>query len=113
MFSDKSNTGKSITLIDGENIISTEKQIAKTMNNFFSNAVKKLKIKSFKPDVNEGLDNISKMVSKFKNHPSIIKIKQKINEQFSFPSSSLNEIEDLKTQIARNQLLLTLFLQTF
>ena len=36
-------------------------------------------LKVFKPDdtVNEGLDDINKIVSKFKNHPSIIKIKQK------------------------------------
>ena len=38
-FSDKSNTGKNISLIDGDNIISTEKQVAETMNIFFSNAV--------------------------------------------------------------------------
>ena len=69
------------------------------MNNFFSNVkVKSLKIKGFKSDdtVNEGLDDINKIVSKFKNHPSIIKIKQRIeiNEKVSFSSSSLNEIED-------------------
>ena len=97
-FSDKSTTGKNITLIDGDNIISTEKQVAETMNHFFSNAVNSLKIKGFKPDdtVNEGLDDINKIVSKFKNHSSIIKIKQRIeiNENFSFSSSSLNEIED-------------------
>ena len=42
------------------------------------------------------LDDINKIVSKFKNHPSIIKIKQRIemNEKCSFSSSSLNEIED-------------------
>ena len=56
-------TGKNITLIDGDNIISTEKQVMETMNNFFSNAVKSLKIKGFKPDdtVNEGLDDINKI----------------------------------------------------
>ena len=72
--------------------------VTETMNNFFSNAVKSFKIKGFKPDdtINEGLDDINKIVSKFKNHPSIIKIKQKIeiNENFPFSSSSLNEIED-------------------
>ena len=97
-FSDKNTTGKNITLIDGDNIISTEKQVAETMNIFFSNAVKSLKIKGFKPDdtVNEGLNDKNKIVSKFKNHPSIIKIKQRIeiNDKFSFSSSSLNEIED-------------------
>ena len=53
---------------------------------FFSSAVKSLKIKGFEPDdtVNEGLDDINKIVNKFKNHPSIIKIKQRIeiNENF-------------------------------
>ena len=76
-----------------------------------------LKIKGFKPNdpVNEGLDDINKIVSKFKNHPSIIKIKQKteINENFSFSSSSLNEIDNKIKDLARNQLLLTIFLQIF
>ena len=62
--------------------------MAETMNNFFSKAVKSLKIKGFKPDdtVNEGLDDINKILSKFKNHPSIVKIKQKIdiNEKVIF-----------------------------
>ena len=101
-FSEKSNTGKNITLIDGDNIFSTEKQMAETMNIFFSNAVKSLEIKGFKPDdtVNEGLDDINKIVSKLKNHLSIINIKQRIeiNEKFSFSSSSLNEIEGPKLQ---------------
>ena len=104
--SDKSNTGKNITLIDGDNIFSTEKQVAETMNNFFYNAVKSLKIKGFKPDdtVNERLDDINKIVSKFKNHPSIIKIKQniEINEKCSFSSSSLNEIKDLNCKKPTN-----------
>ena len=54
------------------------------MNNFFSNAVKSLKIKGFKPD--DTVNDINKIVSKFKNHPSIIKIKQRIeiNENFYF-----------------------------
>ena len=50
--------------------------MAETVNNFFSNAVKSLKIKGIKPEdtVNEGLGD------------SIIKIKQRIeiNETFSF-----------------------------
>ena len=41
------------------------------------------------------MDNISKRVTKFKIHPSIIKIKEKgqINVRFSFSLSTLNEIE--------------------
>lgn len=35
-FSDKSNSDKNITLIEGDTIISTEKKVAETLNNFFS-----------------------------------------------------------------------------
>ena len=89
------------------------------MNNFFFNAVKSLKIKCFNPDdiVNEGLDDINKIVSKFKNHPSIIKIKQIIetNEKFSFSSSSRNEIENKIEDLncKKPTTLNTIFLQNF
>ena len=47
-FCDKSKLRKDITLIDGENIITSDIKIAETMNTFFSNAVQKLDIQGYR-----------------------------------------------------------------
>ena len=38
---------KTITLLEGENIISDDSEVAEFMNNFFSNGVDKLNIQGF------------------------------------------------------------------
>ena len=94
-FCDKSELRKDITLIDGENIITSDIKIAETMNTFFSNAVQKLDIQgyhtNFSPNIN--LDKITNVVNKFKDHPSIVNIKEKVqeSEKFSFSFSYINE----------------------
>ena len=98
LFSEKSNSGKNITLIEGDTIISNDKKkLAETLNNSFSNAVKNLNIKGYKIDVVSSvkMDDIYNIVSKFRNHPSIIKIKEKVhtNIKFSFAVNTLNNIE--------------------
>ena len=89
LFSDKNNMSRKITLIDEEDeIISNDIHVAEIMNDFFANAVLKLDIEGFKPDLNINVanDNIINIISKYKNHPSIIKIKEKVktNEKFLF-----------------------------
>ena len=112
-FSDKSKLNRDITLIDGENIITSETEIAETMNTFFSNAVQKLDIQgyqtNFSLDIN--LDKITNTVNKFKNHPSIIKIKENRqgSEKFSFSytnnidiASKLNQLNTSKPTTLNN-----------
>jgi len=99
LFSDKNNMSRKITLIDeGDEIISNDGHVAEIMNVFFANAVLKLGIKGFETDLNindANDDNIINIINKYKNHPSIIKIKEKVktNEKFSFSVSNKEEIE--------------------
>ena len=97
LFSEKGNSGKNITLIEGDTIISNDKKVAETLNNSFSNAVENLNIKGYKIDVVSSvkMEDIYNIVSKFRNHPSIIKIKEKVhtNIKFSFTVNTLNKIE--------------------
>ena len=68
------------------------------MNNYFTNAIKELQINEFKTEIvsDENMDDIWRTILKFKKHPSIIKIKEKMNtdETFSFSNASLNNIEN-------------------
>ena len=102
LFSDKNNICRKITLIDDGEIISNDVNIAETMNDFFSNAVAKLNLKEYQTDflpcdVN---DSISNIISKFKSHPSILNIKERveIKEKFAF---SRPEVEDIEKEIRK------------
>ena len=86
---------RKITLIDGDEIISNDAKVAEKMNNFFSDAVSKLNIIGYQTEFsNTGHDKIYNSIQKFKEHPSILKIKQRIhiNEKFTFPPCNAADI---------------------
>ena len=97
LFSDKQKIRQKITLIEEEIIIDKDQEVAEKMNTFFINSVLNLDIED--PFLeNENNDNeigITKMLMKFENHPSILKIKENhhINETFSFSKTLTREIE--------------------
>ena len=85
------------------NEINNELDLAETMNEFFSNVVSKLGIKGYQNESssighdqtpNLRHDKVDHAISKFKDHPSIIKIKErtKINEKFTFSMSNVDDI---------------------
>ena len=77
LFSDKHNISRKITLIQDGEIISNDVKVAETMNDFFSKSVEKLCINGYQTSFTEtGNDNIFNIINKFKNHPSILKIKK-------------------------------------
>ena len=102
LFSEKHFSNKKITLVEGEEIISSDHDIAETFNSYFTNIVESLDIEgfvtydyTFKPE----LDYMSNIVEKFQNHPSIIKIKDNVHikERFHFElvdESIINDIID-------------------
>ena len=98
LFSEKHFSNNKIILVEGEEIISDNMAIAKTFNTYFSNIVESLEINGFETYdfiYNPELDYISNIVEKFKNHPSIRKIKEnvKLTERFTFKpisESSMN-----------------------
>jgi len=100
LFSDKVKLRNKITLIDNENIISDDKIVAEKLNNFFINAVSNLNIHGFDTCefiYNKASSKISNIKDKFKNHPSILKIKENINissnNKFSFDTMDINGVE--------------------
>ena len=66
------------------------------MNNFFVNAVSNLNIEDpFSENIDKNLTGIAKALKKFENHLSILKIKElhKINESFTYSTTSVKDIE--------------------
>ena len=96
LFSDKQKVRKKIILIENDTIISDDKEVAEKMNNFFITAVSNLNIEDLFP-VNDNVNckEISGILEKFQNHPSILKIKEvlQINETFTFNKTTTKEIE--------------------
>ena len=82
------------SLISGEEIISNDREVAETFNWYFANVVENLGIEgfitcdySYVPEI----DYISNIIEKFKNHPSILRIKEKVEIDESFHFSPVDE----------------------
>ena len=74
------NTNK-ITLVDeDETVISDDQLISEELNQFFKNTTKALNIRenSYLTDKTELSDPVNKAISKYKNYPNILLIKDKI-----------------------------------
>ena len=90
LFLENSYTKESISLIKKDGLITENKDLAKTFNNFFSNIVNKLGIEDVTDDesnLSNIDDPISKAIAKYENHPSILRIKNYMKEKdlnFSF-----------------------------
>ena len=89
LFSDKHFSNNKITLLEGDEIISKDNEIAEIFNDYFANIVGNLDVQGFLTcdySYNPELDYISNIIGKFKNHPSILKIKEivKIDQPFKF-----------------------------
>ena len=70
LLSDKSKSNEKIALVEDGKIISEDKDNAKLLNSFFSNAAKNLKILA------ENIPHsIFKAILKYKNYPSILPLK--------------------------------------
>ena len=83
------NTNENITLVENNNIISSEIEIAEKLNAFFSNIVKELSIKVKEDllcDVSDINDLAERAIQKYKSHPNIQMIKETFdsNKTFSF-----------------------------
>ena len=90
LFSEKSYSKESISLINKDGLITKNEDLAKTFNIFFSSIIKKLGIKHV-PGDESNLPNVEdpilKAIAKYENHPSILRIKNYMKEKdlhFSF-----------------------------
>ena len=80
LLSDKSINSDKIHLNENGELINSESKTAEVLNEFFSNIVKNLKIPEYEnlnPNFEKVKDPVFKAILKYKNHPSIIAIKEK------------------------------------
>ena len=79
LFSEKHFGSKQITLLVDNKIISSDKEVAETFNTFFSKAVENLDAKGYETEdfvYNLEISVVDNIIHKFRNHPSILKIKE-------------------------------------
>ena len=79
LISDKCRTNNTITLVKGNNILSNQAEVAEEFKGEFSNAVNNLNIDfEWKPtsDISNITDLTDKVIEKYKDHPSILKINE-------------------------------------
>ena len=112
MFSDKHVSNNKITLLEGDEIISRDKEVAETFNSFFTNAVNNLNIEGYETEycLNPNLDKISNITQKFINHPSILKIKDKVKTEvkFHFSTVTVSMIREKINSLDKKSLLLSI-----
>ena len=72
-FSDTSKTVNSIILCDNDKVLKYEKRVAKTLNDYFTNITKKLKLRSvhFNDTVNHFENFLDKIKGYYKNGLSV------------------------------------------
>ena len=103
LFSEQAVSTDNFTLIENNAIVNDDVMISEIFNDFFSNAVKNLNIESYETfsfdeyflcDTVADDDPILRALKKYKNHASILKIKEFIpeNECFSFQPVDLLSI---------------------
>ena len=97
-FSEKNTSNKHITLIEGEDVISSDMKVAEIMNTFFATSATNLDIREYNTIsiLEPNQNTISNIVSMFTTHPSILKIKEmvKVNKKFYFTNIDINYISD-------------------
>ena len=95
-FSNKIVGTNRLVLRDGGKTISDTEKVADTFNKFFVNIGKTLKIdkdKQFLVETNDVFDPVLKAIKKYSAHPSILRIKEKMNNNvFSFQKVTYEEI---------------------
>ena len=95
-FSNKILGTNRVMLRDGDKIISDTEKVADTFNKFFVNIGKTLKIdkdKQFLVETNDVFDPVLKAIKKYSAHPSILRIKEKMNNNvFSLRKVTYEEI---------------------
>ena len=106
-FSDKGSSSRQITLLENDSRLPDNKDIAKTMNNFFIN-IKNLNLKPRKDSL---LTNVNGITTNFDNHVSIKKIKQSfpniVSGNFDFQEVAREDVkkEIINLNVKKSQLM--------
>ena len=102
LFSDKQKIRqRNIILIEDETVISENSADAEKLNNYFIDVIENLEIEHYNEIMdneyigsNNGRKEIETIVTKYKNHPSILKKKEhiKVTEKFTFSKPTPTEL---------------------
>ena len=95
--SNKNISTEKITLVENEEVVDSDEKASEMFNTFFTNIVPNLNITKFDAcdPLAENIDDpIISAIVKYKNHPSVVAIQQKLNStSFSFQYIQKEEIE--------------------
>ena len=92
--SNKVVSKEKITLIENNSIVEKDSETAKIFNHFFTNIVQSLEITQLNKNdpISENIgDPLIKSIVKFRNHPSIIAIKEKFDQSYLFNFSNISQ----------------------
>ena len=88
---------RNIKLIEKKEILKDDNEIAEELNRFFSNIVKSLNIAESTCITHRISDNlkdpVARAIEKFKTHPSVLIIKEKIFQGNKFPFTEVSQSE--------------------
>lgn len=108
-FTEKVKNKELITLVENEKTITDDLEIASIFNDYFCNLVPNLRIKLNENPQNDNIFNdksIETSLSKFANHPSVVKIKQFYGEsgkKLSFRRVSLSDVTKKIKDLDKNK----------
>ena len=94
LFSDKKKDyKKDIILIEKDKVTSNEKDVAEIINNYFVDVIENLDIEPYIKEnclTKPSNKNVESIINKYKNHPSILKIKEFVNitDKFTFKKTT-------------------------
>ena len=89
-------------MIEDETVISENSAVAEKLNNYFIDVIENLEIEHYNEIMdneyigsNNGRKEIETLITKYKNHPSILKIKEhiKVREKFTFSKPTPNDLD--------------------
>jgi len=100
-----SNKGHSrnskIILKDGQSIISDDKDVCNIFNDYFSSVASNIGFIDDIPDDYDTDEGFQRMLDKYEDHPSILKIKENVNfdSEFNFCPVSVSHVQDIMTKM--------------
>ena len=86
-FSNKSGAKDTAPLLEGDKLIQNEEEIANIFVEYFNHITDDLGITKWKPNIL--CHSINEIIRKYDNHPSILKIKQSVNQDSTFKFSHI------------------------
>ena len=89
---------KNIVLVETDEIITKDVEVAAKFNNFFINSIENLDIKSYIPSIEDKNENLDDIMKQYENHPSVLKIKEHVGSVDKFKFTEIT-VENMNKEI--------------